>query len=152
MFLCSGTGKGGGVRGRVTVLVTQQWLRWTNPKAWKSHPWKTQYWSRERKTHITWRKALQIPQLGSTLKSLYVGVLFLENKGEEAHPHKELGSQIFMLGAPSILYVGILYVLLHSLGSEKRLIRLTVWDTLWEQFCLSGQSALIDASLWRKPL
>ena len=26
------------------------------------------------------------------------------------------------------------------------------WDTLWEQFGLSDQSALIDASLWRKPL
>ena len=36
--------------------------------------------------------------------------------------------------------------------SEKRLIRLNFWDTLWEQFCLSDQSALIDASLWRKPL
>ena len=36
--------------------------------------------------------------------------------------------------------------------SEKRLIRLTFWDTLWEQFGLSDQSALIDASLWRKPL
>ena len=35
--------------------------------------------------------------------------------------------------------------------SEKRLIRLTFWDTLWEQFGLSDQSALIDASLWRKP-
>ena len=38
------------------------------------------------------------------------------------------------------------------LSSEKRLIRLTFWDTLWEQFGLSDQSALIDASLWRKPL
>ena len=36
--------------------------------------------------------------------------------------------------------------------SERRLIRLTFWDTLWEQFGLSDQSALIDASLWRKPL
>ena len=36
--------------------------------------------------------------------------------------------------------------------SERRLIRLTFWDTLWEQFCLSDQSALIDASLWRNPL
>ena len=30
--------------------------------------------------------------------------------------------------------------------SEKRLIRLSFWDTLWEQFGLSDQSALIDAS------
>ena len=37
-------------------------------------------------------------------------------------------------------------------NSETRLIRLTFWDTLWEQFGLSDQSALIDASLWRKPL
>ena len=36
--------------------------------------------------------------------------------------------------------------------SEKRLIRWTFWDTLWEQFPLSHQSALIDASLWRKTL
>ena len=35
--------------------------------------------------------------------------------------------------------------------SEKHLIRLTFWDTLWEQFCLSDQSALLDASLGRKP-
>ena len=33
---------------------------------------------------------------------------------------------------------------------ERRLIRLTFWDTLWEQFGLSDQSARIDASLWRK--
>ena len=39
----------------------------------------------------------------------------------------------------------------RRLKSEKRLIRLNFWDTLWEQFCLSGQSALIDA-FWRKPL
>ena len=36
--------------------------------------------------------------------------------------------------------------------TERRLIRLTFWDTLWEQVGLSDQSALIDASLWRKPL
>ena len=40
----------------------------------------------------------------------------------------------------------------YSAISERRLMRLTFWDTLWEQFCLSDQSALIDASLWRKPL
>ena len=28
-----------------------------------------------------------------------------------------------------------------------RLIRLTFWDTLWEQFCLADQIALIDACL-----
>ena len=39
----------------------------------------------------------------------------------------------------------------YPLSSEMRLIRLTFWDTLWEQFGLSDQSALIDASLWRKP-
>ena len=38
------------------------------------------------------------------------------------------------------------------LQSEKRLIGLTFWDTLCEQFGLSDQSALIDASLWKKPL
>ena len=37
------------------------------------------------------------------------------------------------------------------LWSETRLIRLNFWDTLWEQFCLSDQSALIDAALWREP-
>ena len=36
--------------------------------------------------------------------------------------------------------------------SDRRLIRLPFWDTLREQLCLSNQSALIDASLWRKPL
>ena len=36
--------------------------------------------------------------------------------------------------------------------SERCLIRLTFWGTLWEQFGLSDQSALIDASVWRKPL
>ena len=36
--------------------------------------------------------------------------------------------------------------------SEERLIRLTFWDTLSEQVVLSDQSALIDASLWRKNL
>ena len=36
--------------------------------------------------------------------------------------------------------------------SEKCLIRLNFWDTLWEQFGLSDQSALIDATLRRKPL
>ena len=35
---------------------------------------------------------------------------------------------------------------------ERCLIRLTFWDTLWEQICLPDQSALIDASLCRKPL
>ena len=35
---------------------------------------------------------------------------------------------------------------------RKRLICLSFWDTLLEQFCLSDQSALIDASLWRHPL
>ena len=43
-------------------------------------------------------------------------------------------------------------VLFHKYSSEKRLIRLTFWDMLWEQFGLSDRSALIDASLWRKPL
>ena len=39
------------------------------------------------------------------------GLLCLENKGEEAPPHiKNWGSQIFMLGTPSILYVGLFYV------------------------------------------
>ena len=37
-------------------------------------------------------------------------------------------------------------------SSEKRLIHWSFWDTLWEQFCLLDQRALIDASLWRKPL
>ena len=36
--------------------------------------------------------------------------------------------------------------------SERRLIRLTFWETLCEQFVLSDQSALIDAPLWRKSL
>ena len=36
--------------------------------------------------------------------------------------------------------------------SEKRLLRLKFWDILWEQFCLSDHSALIDASLRRRPL
>ena len=39
----------------------------------------------------------------------------------------------------------------HSL-LEFSEIHSTFRDTLWEQFCLSDQSALIDASLWRKPL
>ena len=37
-------------------------------------------------------------------------------------------------------------------GPEERLIRLNFWDTLWEQFCLSDQSALIDGSLGGSPL
>ena len=44
---------------------------------------------------------------------------------------------------------------LHALSnyfSEKCLTSFTFWDTLWEQFGLSDRSALIDASLWRKPL
>ena len=37
-----------------------------------------------------------------------MGVLFQENEGEEAHTHiKNEGSQIFMLGTPLILYVGV---------------------------------------------
>ena len=41
------------------------------------------------------------PSSGPTLEILYVGVLFLENLGEETPPHiKNLGSQIFMLGTP----------------------------------------------------
>ena len=41
----------------------------------------------------------------------YVGVLFLENQGDEAPPHiKNWGSQTFMLGTPLFLYVDILYV------------------------------------------
>ena len=42
------------------------------------------------------------------------GSLLLENQGEETPPPlhvNNLGSQIFMLGTPLILYVGILYVL-----------------------------------------
>ena len=64
--------------------------------------------SQERKKHIKIKKS---PSQGPTLKILYVEVLFLENQGEEAPPHTiNLGPQIFMLGAPLILYVGILYV------------------------------------------
>ena len=52
------------------------------------------------------------PSQDPTLKIHYVVVLVLENKAEEAPPHiKNWGSQIFMLGTPLILYVGILYVL-----------------------------------------
>ena len=54
---------------------------------------------------------LKIPQLGSRPKILYVGVLLLENEGEEALPHKELGLSNLYAGGPSILYVLSLYVL-----------------------------------------
>ena len=40
-----------------------------------------------------------------------MGVLPLENKGEEAPPHKELGLSNLYAGGPSILYVLFLYVL-----------------------------------------
>ena len=40
------------------------------------------------------------PQLGSDPKILYVGVLFLENKAEEAPPHKELGLSNLYAGDP----------------------------------------------------
>ena len=33
---------------------------------------------------------------------------------------------------------------------RKALDTFNFGDTLWEQFCLSDQSALVDASLWRK--
>ena len=47
---------------------------------------------------------------------------------------------------------GSFWPLNHFQGksSETRLIRLTFWDTLWEHFGLSDQSALIDASLWKE--
>ena len=45
------------------------------------------------------------------------GILLLENKGEEFPPHKKNRvSQICMLGTPSILYVGILYVLFRPVA------------------------------------
>ena len=44
-------------------------------------------------------------------------------------------------------YITSKYHVLSCFWSEKRLIRLTFWDTLWEQFCLCDQSALIDVRL-----
>ena len=57
-----------------------------------------------------WRHThtLTIHQLDPTLKILYVA-FFQESKGEEGPPHKESGSQIFMLGALSTLSVGIIF-------------------------------------------
>ena len=61
------------------------------------------------------KKYPQIPPVRILpLKSSLCGVLVPENTAEEARPphRKTWGSQIFMLGTPLILYVGILYVLL----------------------------------------
>ena len=57
------------------------------------------------------------------LRILYVGFLVVENKAEEAPPHKDLGSQIFMLGTPLILYVGSLHVLFRPLISVSKTSR-----------------------------
>ena len=45
----------------------------------------------QKKTHKNKEIPQKSPQLGSDPKILFVGVLFLENKTEEAPPHKELG-------------------------------------------------------------
>ena len=71
--------------------------------------------SRAKKAHKHKEIPRKSPSEGPTLKILYVGVLFLENLGEETPPPIEnLGSQIFMLGTPLILYVLFLYVLFSS--------------------------------------
>ena len=67
--------------------------------------------SRAKKAHKHKEIPRKLPTSGPTQKSFYVGVLFLENQGEETPHIKNLGSQIFMLGTPLILYVGVLYVL-----------------------------------------
>ena len=46
-----------------------------------------------------------------------------------------------------------IYVIFSYVPFLLSMISFKLWDTLWEQlFCQSGQSALIDASLWRNPL
>ena len=65
------------------------------------------------KRHINIKHHPENPQVGSHPEnSLYgIRVVFLKIN-EKRHPHiKNAGSRIFMLGAPSILYVGIVNVL-----------------------------------------
>ena len=59
-----------------------------------------------------------------------MGVLFLENKGQWAPPHKELGLSNLYAGTPSILYVGILYEV-YVLFSPPILTRRTFQNS-WE--------------------
>ena len=69
----------------------------------------------ERKKHIS-INTLRAPHLGPHPTILYVGVLFLENKGE-GHPHKEF---LALLGAPSFFMWGIsLFVFFRVLSIRK---------------------------------
>ena len=56
--------------------------------------------SRAKKAHKHKEIPRKSPSLDPTLKILYVGVLLLENKGEEACPHKELGLSNLYAGGP----------------------------------------------------